>query len=67
LGKAYTYLSLGVDGDLRIMGQCLQREPSIEELQRAKERSRQLDLANQKQHLAERAVSKLLLLGAGES
>jgi GTPase SAR1 family protein len=49
------------------MGLCLSREASIAELQKAKERSRQLDLANQKAHLAERAVSKLLLLGAGES
>jgi len=49
------------------MGACLSRETSIEQLQKAKERSRQLDLANQKAHMAERAISKLLLLGAGES
>lgn len=49
------------------MGLCVSRETSIAELQKAKERSRQLDLANQKNHVAERAISKLLLLGAGES
>jgi GTPase SAR1 family protein len=49
------------------MGLCFSKEASIADLQKAKERSRQLDLANQKQHVAERAISKLLLLGAGES
>jgi len=49
------------------MGHCFTKETSIADLQRAKDRSRELDLANQKAHLAERAVSKLLLLGAGES